>query len=406
MKVNIYYGGRGLIEDTTIYVMNKLTEVLSELRIEVVRYNLYEDKNGISMLPSTLKDADAVILAASVEWMGIGGLMQQFLDACWLYGDKEKISKLYMFPVVMASTYGERDAQFALIRAWEMLGGIPCDGLCAYVEDHVEFETNPEYALLIEKKAEMIYRTISHRTASFPNSSNAVKQTVLKTNMIDLTPQESEQLSKYVSDDTYVKKQKEDIEELAQLFKGMLESTNGREKTVENSLTDLEKNAMGSSLSSMERKKAENSLSGLEQRTAGNGLPGLGQKTAGNDLSGLEQKTAGNSLSGFEKKTEVFREEFLGEFRQSFHPMEDFSASYAIEITDMERTLVVEVNGIKLKCYYGQKEDASVLARTNKEIMQAIVKGKMTLQKAFMSGALTAKGNFKTLRSFDTIFRF
>ena len=28
MNVNIYYGGRGLIEDPTIYVMNKVTEVL------------------------------------------------------------------------------------------------------------------------------------------------------------------------------------------------------------------------------------------------------------------------------------------------------------------------------------------------------------------------------------------
>ena len=35
-------------------------------------------------------------------------------------------------------------------------------------------------------------------------------------------PQESEQLSKYVSDDTYVKQQKEDIEELATMFKDML----------------------------------------------------------------------------------------------------------------------------------------------------------------------------------------
>ena len=31
---------------------------------------------------------------------------------------------------------------------------------------------------------------------------------------MDLTPQESEQLSQYVADDSYVKKQKEDIEEL------------------------------------------------------------------------------------------------------------------------------------------------------------------------------------------------
>ena len=40
---------------------------------------------------------------------------------------------------------------------------------------------------------------------------------------MELTPQESEQLSKYVSDDTYVKKQKEDIEELSQMFKGLFE---------------------------------------------------------------------------------------------------------------------------------------------------------------------------------------
>ena len=40
-KVNIYYGGRGLIEDPTIYVMDKITEVLNELNVVVRRYNLY-----------------------------------------------------------------------------------------------------------------------------------------------------------------------------------------------------------------------------------------------------------------------------------------------------------------------------------------------------------------------------
>ena len=99
--------------------------------------------------------------------MGIGGLMQQFLDACWLYADKEKISRLYMLPVVMSSTYGERDAEFTLIKAWEMFGGIPLNGLCAYVENHVDFETNPEYTLMIEKGAESLYRTINQKTKNF-----------------------------------------------------------------------------------------------------------------------------------------------------------------------------------------------------------------------------------------------
>ena len=94
MKINIYYGGRGLLDDPTLYVINKMQSVLEELNVRVDRYNLHELKNSITTLPQTLKDVDGVILATTVEWYGIGGYMQQFLDACWLYGDKEKISTL------------------------------------------------------------------------------------------------------------------------------------------------------------------------------------------------------------------------------------------------------------------------------------------------------------------------
>mgnify|MGYP002711474693 CR=1 FL=1 len=213
MKVNIYYGGRGLIDDPTISVLNRMTDVLKELRVNVDKYNLFEMKNTITTLPQTLKDADAVILATTVEWFGIGGYMMQFLDACWLYGDKEKISKLYMSPVVIATTYGEKEAMLDLKNAWELLGGLPCSGLSAYVEDSVDFEMNMAYTDIIEKKAENIYRTISQKKKSLPSSNYAIKQNLIKDSM-NLTPQESEQLSKYVSDDIYVKKQKEDIEQI------------------------------------------------------------------------------------------------------------------------------------------------------------------------------------------------
>ncbi len=139
LKVNIYYGGRGLIEDPANYVMGKLTEVLEELNVQVKKYNLHEDIRGISVLPKTLKDADAAILAASVEWMGIGGFLQQFLDSCWLYGDKEALKHLYMMPVVVSTTYGELEAYSTLVRAWELLGGITCDGISAYVSSSVDF---------------------------------------------------------------------------------------------------------------------------------------------------------------------------------------------------------------------------------------------------------------------------
>ena len=68
MKVNIYYGGRGLLDDPTLYVINKMQEVLTELRVTVERYNIFEHKNSISTLPQTMKDVDGIILATTVEW--------------------------------------------------------------------------------------------------------------------------------------------------------------------------------------------------------------------------------------------------------------------------------------------------------------------------------------------------
>lgn len=328
MKINIYYGGRGIIEDPTLFVVNKLVEVLQELRVEVERYNLYEEKNNISMLPQTLKEADGVILATTVEWLGIGGYMQQFLDACWFYADKEKIEQQYMLPVVLSTTYGERDAENTLIKSWEMLGGKIQSGLCAYVEDHVEFETNSEYIKLIEKRAEDLYRAVNQKAKVFPNSQIAMKQNVLRNISLDLTPQESEQLSMYVSDDTYIKKQKEDIEELAELFKGM-----------------------------------------------------LGEAKPGN-------------------------EEFIKEFETAYRPVDGFEATYSIYMEDIDKTIVLEVMQAGISVYYGENAAADVIARTSRATVAKVVRGEESFQNAFMKGDIAAKGNFKTLRNFDSIFVF
>lgn len=222
MNINIYYGGRGIIDDPTLYVLDKMTEILEELRVNVTRYNLYERKSSIPTLPQTLKEADGIILASTVEWYGIGGFMQQFLDACWLYGDKEKIAKIYMCPVVMSTTYGERDGKLTLSTAWEILGGLPCSGLCGYIENMATLEMNEEYTRIIEKKAENMYRTINQHMASFPASNQAVKQRIAVPKTTNLTPQETEQLSKYVADEGYVQQQKEDIQELTSLFRDMM----------------------------------------------------------------------------------------------------------------------------------------------------------------------------------------
>ena len=329
MKVNIYYGGRGLLDDPTLYVIGKMEEVLKELRVSVERYNIYEHKNSISTLPQTLKDADGIILATTVEWLGIGGYMQQFLDSCWLYGDKEKIKTTYMQPIVMSTTYGEREGELTLSNAWEILGGLPCSGMGGYVDDLVSFEMNHDYSLIIEKKAENLYRTISQKQKSLPTSNQAVTRTILRTQQMDLTPQESEQLSQYVADDSYVKKQKEDIEELASMFK--------------------------------------------------------------------------DKLSVQQNDTQT---EYITELESHFVPQGDFTANYLFMIEEKKKPLVVEVAGEELNCYYGQQENVDVYAKLTGEVMNNILAGRMTFQRAFMTGEMTAKGNFKTLRTLDQIFIF
>lgn len=332
MNVNIYYGGRGLIEDPTIYVMNKITEVLEELNISVHRYNLYEDKRNISVLPKTLKDADAVILAASVEWLGIGGFLQQFLDACWLYGDQEAIQTLYMMPVVLSTTYGEQDCNIYLKKAWDLLGGLPCDGICAYVENHVDFETNPEYATFIEKKAENFYRTFSKKMCILPSSDNVVQETVSRSSLISLTPQESEQLSMYVSDETYVKTQKADLQELSEMF----------------------------------RKE-------------------LGVESDSND-----------------------DDSYITQLLSHFHGIPDVSLSYALEITDLNRTLYLIIDDETLRCTYERplNTTSNTTVKLASSQLDAIINKKITMKEAFMNGDITAKGDFKILRSFDSLFQF
>lgn len=329
MNINIYYGGRGIIDDPTNYVINKMQEVLEELRVNVVRYNLYEYKNTIPTLPQTLKEADGIILATTVEWYGIGGYMQQFLDACWLFGDKEKIARIYMCPIVMSTTYGEREAKLNLTTAWEILGGLPCTGLCGYIENTVTLEMNEKYVEIIEKKAENMYRTINQHMSSFPASNQAVRQKVSIPQSIDLTPQETEQLSQYAADDNYVQRQKEDIQELAGLFRDMLNN------------------------------------------------------------EGADSE-----------------EEYLAKFRQAFKPQAGFKAVYSINIEEKKKNLIIDVRGTRLECSYGVAEQPDAEMQINRSAMEDIVNGRMTFQRAFMSGAMKMKGDFKILRTLEQLFPF
>ncbi len=332
MKINIYYGGRGIIDDPTLLVLSKMTDVFKELNVQVEQFNLFEHKNGITALPGTIKNADGIILASTVEWFGVGGYMHTFLDACWLYGDKDKLTGLYMAPVVMSTTHGEREGMTELQSAWETLGGIPLDGLCGYIADTATFERTESYQKLIEKKAENIYRSMQQKMESLPTSNQAVKNTVAITKITDLTPQETEQLSRYVSNDEYVQTQKKDIQELSSIF---------RDK--------------------MDKEQAVGHI-----------------------------------------------EDFIDRLKKHFKPVAGLHAVYLITLTDQtkDKDILIRVDNRDLECKASESSSVDVHASMNTSVLEQIMSGRMTFQRAFMEGNLKMKGDFKLLRNMDQLFEF
>ena len=328
MKVNIYYGGRGLVDDPTIFVINKIQSVLEELKVDVVRYNLFEMKNKITTLSQTVTEADAVVLATTVEWLGMGGYMQMFLDACWLYADKSNVGNIYMFPVVLSKTYGEREVSLTLTSSWEMIGGKTAAGISAYVDDTTEFEFNGNYIELIEKQAENIYRTVTQKRIALPSSNQTIKNKVMK-DVIRLTPQENEQLSKYVADETFVETQKKDIESLASIYKELL----------------------------------------------------------------TDEENGGDSY-------------YLDVFNNHFESDVQFTGSYMIIISDKDKKILLNIYNGQLSTEFGENINADVIAKLSKSTFDDIVEGKITFHRAFMTGDMTAKGNFRSLRKLDELFLF
>lgn len=329
MNVNVYYGGRGRIDDPTLTVIGKIQDVLEELRVKVTRYNLYEYKNTIPTLPQTLGDADAIILASTVEWFGVGGYMQLFLDACWEFGDKERISQIYMMPVVISRTYGEREAKLDLDIAWEILGGKPCSGICGYIQNAVELELNPNYVELVEKKAENLYRTVSQKIAYLPASNKIIKQKVAFPRVENLSPEESAQLSQYVTDDNYVQTQKQDIQELTSIYRDQIGKDQG-----------------------------------------------------------------------------AMSEEYIGEIRRAFKAEAGVAGSYVIKMEGSDKDLVIRVSAAGMTCEYGSLEKPDVEMETTKSVMNDIIAGRMTFQRAFMSGSMKMKGDFRILCALDQVLLF
>ncbi|TCT12934.1 SCP-2 sterol transfer family protein [Natranaerovirga pectinivora] len=323
MKILLIYGGRGLAKDPTLIVTAKIKEVLIELSATVEQINLNEENNA-KTIASNLHNYDGIVLATTVEWFGIGALAQKFLDDCWYYGDKAIIQDLYLMPVVCSMHTGERDGQNHILKSWDLLGGIHCDGICAYFSNSTELEFNKDYIEIIEKKAENLYRNIKQKKPRLPKSLVINSNGVVKENL-----PEKKQVSLFDGDEKYIQRQQEDIEQLKFFFKQKLESSNG----------DIYEN---------------------------------------------------------------IRDAFINSFVSQIN----FKGIYKINIIDKKKVIAIDINNDVISCDMEDRENVNVNIQADFEALEKITSGYITFQRAFMTGLINAKGDFKLLYMLDQLFRF
>ena len=106
------------------------------------------------------------------------------------------------------------------------------------------------------------------------------------------------------------------------------------------------------------------------------------------------------------KKDSTEQIEYVEDFKQAYTPKIDFYGIYKFIIQDKKSPLIVDIGPGGLECYYGNQENVDVVIRLEAHIMDDIINGRITFQRAFMSGEMTTKGDFEMLRMLDVVFPF
>lgn len=75
-------------------------------------------------------------------------------------------------------------------------------------------------------------------------------------------------------------------------------------------------------------------------------------------------------------------------------------------ISDKDKSIIIDVENGRLSVKFGENTSADVIGKLSKATFDQIVEGRVTFHRAFMTGAMTAKGNFRTLKQLDDMFSF
>ncbi len=111
----------------------------------------------------------------------------------------------------------------------------------------------------------------------------------------------------------------------------------------------------------------------------------------------FKQKLSAETIKGEKPWPERFKESYINKA--------DISAKIQIVVEDDPReNTVLELNNQSIRAYYGQIGESNVVIMGKKSNLRRIMDGKLTMQRAFMTGEIKAKGDFTLLYKFEGLF--
>ena len=103
--------------------------------------------------------------------------------------------------------------------------------------------------------------------------------------------------------------------------------------------------------------------------------------------------------------SDISEDPFASFLKEHFQAVTPLHVCYNLQFED-GRILSLEIDNEHLECRNKENPSANVQIKINHQTVKQLMNGEITMHNAFLSGAVSAKGDFKQIRTFDTVFPF
>lgn len=404
-------------------VLKIINNTLRELNVEVEQINLKGQVpfyDGVKVKQVTdillrIQQAEGIILATSVHLFAPTAVMKAFLEHCEdpdyaaILKDKSYMS------VTTTNTMGEREACEYLYRVIGILGGVELARLAIGSKQGEWIGKDAELQQIIEKNVEDFYRGIRQNRKSFLSSEVDLYNN-LKYAAYNTAPNPSYNMQPPQYEPPLAKAQYQQIEKPeiqppyqpdAQLnedfaeIKSILDNIRGKAANIEKQQPDKVEvyEAQFEAFAEKQQEDIIDITREMFQETSKE--PSVTQNKA--TYSRPQVKTA---------EEVVYREKTCKQMMQSLphhfqsHLAAGVKAVFQFNITGEE---IVDgyliIDNDQTQFIDGTTDRADIFIYTTSEIMKDILRGKYSIQKAFMTGQLKVRGNFVLLSKLEQLYK-